>query len=142
MPHVNRPVDQGLPYRSSARRLENLERKTSARSRSSEEEVAVWSHSGAVTVTTAGDEPLHHALRGGKVVEVSAHLSTAGSTSTVATFYLNGVSLGTVTLAASDTDEYAYLGDYRVRPRDKVGCRITTAGTGAKGFSAFLVMKG
>src|SRR5687768_15838409 len=113
MPQVNRPVDQGLPYRSSARRLENLERKTTSGGRSSEEEVAEWSHADVVTVTSATGGPQHHARRGGKIIEVSAHLTTEGTTNTVATFYLNGVSLGTVTLtatgASTDNDVYGYL---------------------------------
>lgn len=142
MPAVNRPVDEGTPHRVSARRLEHVERKTSKAERTDEEEIAYWSHSGSLTVTTAGDEPEHDVRSGGQIVSVTLRLKTAGSTSTVGTFYLNGVSLGTVTLTSGETRVDAYLGDYRAKAGDALGFRITTVGTGAKGLSAFAVMKG
>ena len=142
MPVVNRRVDEGTPHHVTARRLESVERRTKTPERSKSEEIAVWSHSGAITVTTSGEEPEHDVRVGGQLVSFKVRLKTAGSTSTVVTFYKNGASLGTVTLAASATSKEDYLGNYRAKPGDSIGCRITTAGTGAKGLSAFAVMKG
>lgn len=146
MPGVNKPTDgvEALAriLRGYARRLEDLERKTRKAKRPKDEEIAPFSAAGAISVTTAGDEPQWKVQRGGHIVNVEVSLKTAGSSSTVVTFYLNGGSMGTVTLASSDTDETAYLGAYRAKPGDKIGARITTAGTGAKGLSAFVRMKG
>lgn len=142
MPPVNRPRSEGAVFSRTARRLENLERPVDKPERSKTEEVAPFSGSGAVSVTAAGDEPKWRVRAGGQIIAASAHVTTAGSSSTVVTFYLNGVSMGTATLASSATDIEVYLGNYRAKPGDFISARITTAGTGAKGLSAFVVMKG
>jgi hypothetical protein len=142
MGDVNVPPSEGSAYRRTARRLENVERGTRKAKRSKVEETPPWSLNGAVAVTTAGDEPLWRARTGGQIIAATMHLNTAGSSSTVGTFYLNGASIGTITLASSATDVEAYLGSHRVKPGDRIGFRITTAGTGARGLSAFLTMKG
>ena len=142
MPADNqRPSEDGA-WRSLARRLERLERKTKSPERSKQEEIVPFSYSGAITLTPAGERPRWNVRTGGQVVSASLHLDTAGSSSTVMTFYLNSTTMGTITLASSDTDEEAYLGDYRAKPGDKISARITTAGTGAKGLSAFVILKG
>ena len=138
MPETNPRRDQDSAWRSLVRRLERLERKTTSPERSKHEEIVPFSQAGAVSVTTSGDEPGWHVRQGGQVVSATVRLKTAGSSSTVVTFYLNGASMGTV----SDTSEDAYLGNYRAKPGDVISARITTAGTGAKGLSAFVVLKG
>lgn len=123
-------------------RVRELERHAGRNARPQTVEIAPFSGDGPVAVTPAGDEPQWNVYVGGQIVSVSAHLKTAGSSDTVITFYLNGVSIGTITLASSETDKVAYLGDHRAKNGDKISSRITTAGTGAKGPSAFVVMKG
>lgn len=105
-------------------------------------ETAPFSAAGAVSVTPSGEVPKWKVQTGGLIEEITATLDTAGSSSTVVTAYLNGVSIGTVTLASSDTDETDLITPVRAVPGDVIGARITTAGTGAKGLSAFVVMKG
>lgn len=98
-------------------------------------ETARWSHAGAVAVTASGDETTFDVELGGLIDELEADLKTAGSSSTVGTVYLNGVSIGTVTLAASDSTETDAITPVWTVPGDKLTGRVTTAGTGAKGFS-------
>lgn len=147
MPSVHRSNDDGYQaigriFRRLEHRIEDLERKTKKAKRSSEVEVAPFAANGAVAVTTSGDEPQWNVQRGGQIVVASLHLKTAGSSSTVFTYYLNGASIGTATLASSATDIEVHLGSHRAKPGDKIGGRITTAGAGAKGLSAFVRMKG
>lgn len=136
------PFDQDRHNVEILRRVKRVERATAKAERPQTEEIAPFSAGGSVSVTASGDEPQWRVRTGGQIVNVSAHLKTAGSSSTVVTFYRNGVSIGTVTLAASATDALAYLGSYRAKNGDLISARITTAGTGAKGLSAFVVMKG
>lgn len=136
------PRSQEAVNRNLRDRVRTLERGRPANPRPTTEEIAPFSAAGAVAVTAAGDEPQWQVQTGGQIVSVSVHLKTAGSSSTVVTFYLKAVSIGTVTLASSATDAFAYLGNHRAAPGDKVSARITTAGTGAKGLSAFVRMKG
>lgn len=142
MPDVNRQPSEGGAWRRITQRVENQERKTKKGDRSKAEEIAPFSAAGAVATTTSGEEPQWRVRVGGQVVSASLHLKTSGSSNTVITFYLNGASMGTVTLTSGQTDTTAYLGSYRAKPGDMIGARVTTAGTGAKGLSAFVVMKG
>lgn len=145
MPPVNRPLNEGTAIHRTVRRVENKERATTKPGRSKVEEVVPFSAAGAVALTASGDEPQWRVRTGGQIVSASLHLKTAGSSSTVMTFYLNGAAIGgtgTVTLASSATDQQAYLGNVRAKPGDLISARVTTAGTGAKGLSAFVVMKG
>jgi hypothetical protein len=68
-------------------------------------------------------------------------ISPASQYGAVATFYVNGSSIGTVTLASGDTRIQTTV-NVRVKNTDGIQVVITTAGTGAKGLSAFLRMKG
>lgn len=136
------PRDQEAVNRNLRDRLRNEERRRPANPRPTTEEIAPFSAAGAVAVTTSGEEPQWRVQTGGQIVSVSLHLKTAGSSTTTITVYLNGASIGTVSLASSATDTVAYLGDYRAKNGDLIGVRITTAGSGAKGLSAFVRMKG
>lgn len=142
MPSNNERPNEGNAFRNIIRRLERLERTTKQPQRDKNEEIAPFSHAAAITVTTAGDEPEWDVRVGGQIVAWKVRLKTAGSSNTVMTFYLNGVSMGTVTLGSGVTSKDDYLGDYRAKSGDVIGARITTAGTGAKGLSAFVTMKG
>lgn len=146
MPSVNKPNDgvEALAriVRGMLHRLDDIERRTKKPTRSKEREVVPFSQAGAVSLTASGDEPQWNVQRGGQIVVASLHLKTAGSSSTVFTYYLNGASIGTATLASSATDIEVHLGSHRAKPGDKISGRITTAGTGAKGLSAFVRMKG
>lgn len=106
-------------------------------------EVAPFSQYGAVTLTTAADAPAWIVGQGGGtggfIDAATLYLSTAGSTSTVVTIYVNGVSIGTVTYASGDTTPQTdALTATRVAVGARVTARVTTAGTGAKGLSAFV----
>ena len=136
------PRSQETVNRNLRDRVRNLERGTQFNPRPTYEEIAPFSAAGAVAVTAAGDEPQWRVQFGGQIVSASLHLKTAGSSTTTITFYLNGASIGTASLASSATDTVVYLGDYRAKNGDLIGARITTAGTGAKGLSAFVRMKG
>ncbi|HUR18888.1 MAG TPA: hypothetical protein VMZ51_08145 [Acidimicrobiales bacterium] len=89
-----------------------------------------------VAVSTSTDVP---AIANMEIVDAVADLKTAGSSSTVATIYKNGASIGTVTLVSSDTNETdpltltTFTADV-----DGVGCGITTAGTGALGLTVLV----
>lgn len=93
-----------------------------------------WSMGGAVAVVADGDAPRWKVLEPILIPSLYATLATAGSSSTVGTAYLNGVSIGTVTLAASDDDEADAITPVRAVPGDRIHMRPTTAGTGAKGL--------
>lgn len=123
-------------------RVRQLERKAGKDARLASEEVALFTLAGAVALTTAGEEPRYPVQTGGQLVAVTMSLTTAGSSTTTVTVYLNGVSIGTVSLASAATDTIAYLGDYRMKNGDRLGVRVTTAGTGAKGLTVAARMKG
>lgn len=111
------------------------------------DEVAEFSSYDAVALTTSGSEPTfvvgQHGGHGGLIDEGTLFLRTAGSTSTVLTVYVNNVSIGTVTYASGDTTPQTdALTPTWVAPGDRVSVRVTTAGTGAKGLSAFVPIKG
>lgn len=136
------PRTQETVNRNLRDRMRNEERGRPANPRPTTSERAPFSHSGSITVTTAGDEPEWDVEIGGQVTAAVVRLKTAGTTDTVFEFFLNGSSMGTVTLGSGVTRKVAYLGDYRGKNGDAIGGRITTAGTGAKGLSAFVRMKG
>lgn len=123
-------------------RVRQLERKAGKDARLATQEIAHISQYGAVTTTNLADSPEHDVSVGGQLVEAVVRLRTAGSTSTVVTYYLNGSSIGTVTVAASETRATAYLGDIRVKLGDGITGVVTTAGTGAKGLSGKIRCKG
>lgn len=129
------------------RRVYDLERIVKAGNRTTPQgeptvETIPFAQFGDVTLTDAGDSTAWRVRVGGKIREIYASLSTAGSSSTVVTAYKNGVSIGTVTLASSDTTETDTITTVSVGPGDKITVRVTTAGTGAKGLSGFIDIKG
>jgi hypothetical protein len=95
-----------------------------------------------VTVTTLADTPDWDVWVGGQLVAFIVRLRTAGTSNTVVSFYVNGVFVGSVTLASGENRKVAFLGDLRVKNGDGVAAVVTTAGTGAKGLSAFVRAKG
>lgn len=100
-----------------------------------------WSMAGAVAVVADADAPRYLVLVGGRIDELYATLANAGSSSTVMTAYKNGASIGTVTLASSDTYELDAITPVFVIPGDVLHMRPTTAGTGAKGLHGNFVIK-
>lgn len=109
-------------------------------------EIVPFSQYGAVATTTLGDSCAwivgQDGGSGGLIDEGTMFLSTAGSTSTVITIYVNGSSIGTITYASSDTTPQTdALTPTRVVLNDVVRCVVTTVGTGAKGLSGFVPIK-
>lgn len=100
-------------------------------------EIAQFSQYDTVTLTPASKVPSYTVKVGGLIDALSASLATAGSSSTVVTFYKNGVSIGTVTLAASDLVETDAITPVRVAVGDRITARVTTAGTGAAGLETW-----
>lgn len=84
-------------------------------------------HSGTLTVSESGEWPT---IYGGNLIRVVATLSTAGSTSTVATVRRTGVALVTITFAAGVVYFDTGAG-YAFTAADTLSVEITTAGTGA-----------
>lgn len=106
-------------------------------------EIVPFSQYGAVALTTAADSTGWVVGQaggvGGFIDEGTINLSTAGSSSTVVTVYVNGVSIGTLTYASGDTTPQTdALTPTRVVVGDRITARVTTAGTGAKGLSGFV----
>ena len=98
----------------------------------STKEVAEFSFDGALTASTS---PARPASSSGNLIEFYAHLTTAGSTSTQIRVLKNGVSLGTLTLAAGeDEGEFDLTGGKTYRNVDKYRVQIVSAGTGAEGL--------
>jgi hypothetical protein len=90
----------------------------------------IFTLAGAVTVSTSPKiTPRHNATFTG----VSLTLGTAGSTSTTLHVYKNGVSIGSVTVAASQTYAYAAFGSpvSLIARTDNYQVGVTAAGTGA-----------
>lgn len=63
--------------------------------------------------------------------EVRALLGTAGTSNTVVTVYVNGVSVGTVTLGSGVTNNSAALAEQLTADTDVVTVGTTTVGTGS-----------
>lgn len=70
--------------------------------------------------------------------EVRALLGTAGTSNTVVTVYVNGVSAGTVTLGSGVTNNSASLSAALSADTDVVTVETTTAGTGAADLTVLL----
>jgi hypothetical protein len=136
------PFDQDRHNVNILQRVKRLERATEQGERPQTYEISPASQYGAVAVTTLADTPEWDVWTGGQLVAIILRLRTGGSSNTVATYFVIGSSIGTVTLASTETRQVAYLGDYRVKNGDGISVVITTAGTGAKGLSAFVRMKG
>jgi hypothetical protein len=73
---------------------------------------------------------------GATVLHLEVRMNTAGSTSTVVTFYKNGISFQTVTLLSGETAKEVAV-NVAFANNDELTCRVTTAGTGAKGLTAY-----
>lgn len=136
------PFDQDRFNRDAAQRIKQLERDAGRNERPGRTETAYFSQSGALALTASDDAPEWDVDEGGQIVRVVARLKVAGSSSSVFTIYLNGASIGTITLTSSTTRASAYLGNYRARDGDSLSVRCTTAGTGAKSASIKIRMKG
>ena len=100
------------------------------------DEVAQWSQSGAVEVTAANNDPVHDVQRAFDTLVLVGRVRVAGSTATIFTVYLDGVSIGTCTIAASSKRGTATINNVGADAGDGLSSRVTTAGTGA--FSASL----
>lgn len=152
---MTRPVR--LPTVQSAhanheQRIYDLERKTRSSQTDTRPdpsvylEVAPFSQYGTVTLTAAADSAAWVvgtlSGKGGLVNSATLSLSTAGSTSTVVTIYVNGNSIGTVTYASGDTTPQTdALTATRCAVGAKITARVTTAGTGAAGLSCFVPIR-
>lgn len=109
-------------------------------------EIVPFSSYGAVALTTAADATGWVVGQGGStggfIDQGTISLSTAGSTSTVVTIYVNGSSIGTLTYASGDTTPQTdALTPTKVVVGDLITARVTTAGTGAKGLSGFVPIR-
>lgn len=92
-------------------------------------ETLVFSLAGSVAVSTSGpDTP----AADGTLFKVRCLLGTAGTSSTVVTVYVNGSSVGTVTLTSGQTNVAASFSEALTADSDLVTVGVTTAGSGAK----------
>lgn len=95
-----------------------------------------FSYAGAVAVSTSTPWA---AAANCTANSVRALLGTAGSSSTVVTVYVNGSSIGTVTLTSGQTNVGAALTTTVVaQDTDVVTVAVTTAGTGAADLTVLL----
>lgn len=94
-----------------------------------------FSYAGAVAVSASTPWVPQE---GGVLTEARALLGTAGSSSTVVTVYVNGSSVGTVTLTSGQTNESTALSEALVADTDVVTVGVTTAGTGAEDLTVLL----
>lgn len=85
-----------------------------------------FSHAGTPTTDESGR---WYPETGGKALRVLASANTAGSSSTVFTIYVSGVSVGTVTLASSDNVEVATFAVNIAGSSDGTGDYVTVAAT-------------
>lgn len=89
-----------------------------------------FSYPGALALSTS---PPWVPVRDVTLYDVRALLGTAGTSSTVVTVYVNGVSVGTVTLTSGQTNVGASLTSTALAAdTDLVTVAVTTVGTGAK----------
>lgn len=139
MRHLPYTPERAIEHLSQ--RVRWLERIASRNQRPHTYEISPASQYGAVTVTALADTPEWDVWVGGQITALIARLRTAGSANTVVTFYLNGSSIGTVTLGSGVNRGTAYVNE-RVKNTDGIAAVVTTAGAGAKGLSGFVRMKG
>lgn len=110
-------------------------------------ELAQFSHAATIAVTPSGDETQFvvgsQGGAGGLIDEGTIFCSDNGTAgSTVLTIYVNGSSIGTLTFGNGDTTPQTDpLTPTRVVPGDRVGARVTSVATGAKGLSGFVSIK-
>jgi len=95
---------------------------------------ATFSLPGVVTATESGRA--RHP-RGGRLVSVDAHLQTAGSTDTVLTLKKSGVSIGTLTIAASATYAYRIFDVLFSALQEVLSVEVSTVGTGSEDLTVF-----
>jgi hypothetical protein len=136
------PLTQETVNRNLRDRIRNLERANTGIERPKQLEILVGSYYGELATTTLADTPPDRVSVGGQLVAVVGDLATAGSTNTVVTIYVGGVSIGTLTIASSETQGEDYLGNIRIAAGSRIQCVITTAGTGAAGLAVKLRLKG
>lgn len=111
------------------------------------DELAQFSAAGTLATTTSGDETQFvvgsQGGAGGLIDEGTIFCTENGSAgSTVLTIYVNGASIGTLTYGNTDTTPQTDpLTPTRVAIGDRVGARITSVATGAKGLSGFVRVK-
>src|SRR4051794_22305696 len=104
------------------RRIGRLERKRVSHS-------VPFSYSGALLLSTSPPWTPHEDRA---LIDVRVLLGTTGTSNTVVTVYVNGSSVGTVTLGSGVANNSATLSTSLAANTDVVTVGITTVGTGAK----------
>lgn len=138
MPNVNLPPEVAQVFRRLVHRIEDLERKTNRPGRSKDEEVAVFSVVGDMTVSASGP---YRARVGGQVVAVNFAAAAVGSGDTEFDVLVDGGSVGSVTVPDGSTIQSDHLGNVRVSAGSTVQVEVTAAGM-HEGAVIQVVMKG
>lgn len=87
-----------------------------------------FSYAGVLTLSTSPPWTPHEDCA---LIEVRALLNTTGTSNTVVTVYVNGTSVGTVTLGSGVANNAATLSTSLTANTDVVTVGITTVGTGS-----------
>lgn len=95
-----------------------------------------FSYAGALAVSTSGPwVPQENCT----ITEVRVLLGTAGTSNTVVTVYVGGVSIGTVTLGSGVTNNSASFSEPLTADTDVVTVGVTTLGSGSPADLTVLV---
>lgn len=106
-----------------------------------EDETEIWSQSGAVAITPANGDPVHDIRNQFDTLLLIARVRVVGSTATIWTVYLEGVSIGTITIAASSLRQTGTINNVGGDVGEGLSARITTAGAGAYSASLKTIMR-
>lgn len=137
---IHQPVDQTSVNRDHRDRLRNQERRNPGNERPQQEEIAQFSHDGAVTATIS---PPYRVRNGGQIIAVNIDAITAGSSASTFRVRHDGNIIGsTVTLPAGSLQTTGYIGDYRIPNRSRLQIEPVTVGSGLADVGAQIVMKG
>jgi hypothetical protein len=129
---ITRP-DWAAAIADLARRLGNLERRTTPAVLVDGGHEIVFSYAGALTAAVS---PPARVWRGGNLTVLAVTLGTAGSTSTVIDVLRNGTVVGTVTVPSSTEIYNGEVSARFIADVDTLALEITSAGTGAAELTA------
>lgn len=122
----------GRALRALERRVRDLERALTTRlpttTPKSQRQEAVFSYAGTLTVATS---PRWYPRTTARLTQVVASLATAGTSDTVVTVYVNGTSVGTLTLRSGVTKASGSFTSALTADTDHLRVGVTTVGTGA-----------
>lgn len=129
MASIIKPITHTGITRENVRRLDRQMRRRVRHS-------VPFSYAGALAASTSGPWVPQDDVT---IAEVRALLGTAGTSNTVVTVYVNGVSVGTVTLGSGVTNNSASFSEPLTANTDVVTVGITTVGSGSPADLTVLV---